>query len=195
MPRTIDSGTMRAMTKASYRPVILVEILSPSLPIRLTSNSQDLVYNSNTYTAGGLGGISAIPETDDLNDSQISIIFSGVDPAIKAAVVASDFINSSVSVRAQFFNDNFESSGDGLLYFTGSVASQNIASGASSEITISCKSLIASLSRPRSERYSDQEQRAYADSLGTTDLGMQFASELASRDIIWPTAEWLKENS
>ena len=190
MPRTIDSGTMRAMTKHDYKPVVLVEIITPSLDIRLTSNMQDVIYNTNTYTAGILGGISTIPETSDLNDAQISLMLSGVDPAIKAGVVASDFINSSITVRVQFFSDDWISSGDGLLYFTGSAASQNIASGSSSEITISCKSLIASLSRPRSERYSDQEQQAQHPG----DLGMQFASELASRDIIWPAAEWFKEN-
>lgn len=190
MPRTIDSGTMRAMTRGDYRPVILVEIITPSLNIRLTSNTQDIVYNSNTYTANAMGGISAIPETSDLNDAQVSIGFSGIDPAIKAAVVASDFINSKVTVRVQFFDSNWQSAGDGLLYFSGSAASQNIASGQSSEIMIACKSKIASLSRPRSERYSDQEQQAQYPG----DLGMQYASELASKQIIWPSAEWFKEN-
>jgi len=191
MPRTIDTGTIRAMSKIGYKPVILIEILTPSLDIRLTSNMQDLTYNFNNYTAGLIGGISAIPETMDLKDSQISMILSGVDPAIKAAVVAPDFINSPVTIRVQFFNDQYKTAGDGFVYFIGSAASQNIASSSSSEITIGCRSRIASLGRPRSERYSDQEQQAKHPG----DLGMQFASELASRDIIWPAAEWFKENS
>ncbi len=196
MPRTIDSGTMRAMCRADYRPIVLIEIETEKAPptpssfIRLTSNNQDLTYNSQTYTAGGIGGISTLSESDDLSDAQLSIILSGVDPAIKAAATASDFLNSKVTVRIQFFNERYQSSGDGLLYFTGSVSGQNIASGRTSEITLSCKSIIASLSRPRSERYSDQEQQAQH----AGDLGMQFASELASRDIIWPAAEWFKEN-
>lgn len=194
MPRTIDIGTIAAMSQNNYKPVVLVEINTPSLDIRLTSNTQDVVYDSNTYTAGALGGISTISETADINDAQVSIVFSGIDAAVKAAVADSDFINSPVTVRVQFFNEDWVTSGNGLIYFVGSAASQNIASGQSSEITVSCKSKIASLSRPRSERYSDQEQRAYAASLGTTDLGMQYASELASKDIIWPNAAWFKEN-
>ncbi len=190
MPRTIDSGTITAMSQDSYKPVVLVEVNTPSLDIRLTSNTQDVVYDSNTYTAGALGGISTISETADINDAQISIIFSGIDPAIKAAVVASDFINSKVTVRVQFFDGGWKSSGDGLIYFIGSAASQNIASGQSSDITVSCKSKVASLSRPRSERYSDQEQQAQYPG----DLGMQYASELASKDIIWPNSAWFKEN-
>lgn len=190
MTRTIDSNTLRAMTRLDYRPVVLVEIDTPSLPIRLTSNTQDIVFESNTYTANALGGISTISETADLNDAQISIIFSGIDPAIKAVVASPDFINSSVTVHIQFFDENWQPSGDGLIYFIGSAASQNIASGQSSDITVSCKSKVATLSRPRSERYSDQEQQAQYPG----DLGMQYASELASKEIIWPNAAWFKEN-
>lgn len=189
MTRSIDSNTLRAMTQQDYKPVVLVEIITPSLNIRLTSNTQDLVFDSNTYTAGLLSGISEIPETTDLKDAQIALGFSGIDPAIKAAVVSPDFINSQVTVRIQFFDQNWVTSGDGLIYFIGSAASQNIASGKSSAITVSCKSRISSLSRPRSERYSDQEQQAQH----TGDLGMQYASELASKEIIWPAATWFKE--
>ena len=190
MTRLIDQGTIRAMSKDSYRPIVLIEIETPSFPIRLVSNMQDVVFGGNTYTSGVIGGISDIAETTDLNDAQISIILSGVDPAIKAAVVAPDFINSPITVRIQFFDEQWVTSGDGLIYFVGSAASQNIASGNSSEITISCKSKIATLSRPRSERYSDQEQQAQYPG----DLGMQYATELASRLIVWPAKEWFKEN-
>ena len=190
MSRLVDNGTIRAMSKGSYRPIVLVEIVTPSLNIRLVSNSQDVVYNGNTYTAGLLGGISEITESTDLNKAQISLIVSGVEPSIKAAVVAPDFINSKITVRVQFFDENWKTPGDGLIYFVGSAASQNIASSANSEITISCKSRIATLSRPRSERYSDQEQQAQHPG----DLGMQYATELASRQIIWPARQWFKDN-
>ena len=191
MPRTIDSNTLRAMTRDDYRPVVLVEVVTPSLNIRLTSNTQDVTFDGDLYTAGLLSGISEIPETTDLNDAQIAVSFSGIDAAIKAAVVAPDFINSKVTVRIQFFDQDWVTSGDGLLYFIGSAASQNIASGKTSAITVSCKSRIASLSRPRSERYSDQEQQAQYPG----DLGMQYASELASKTIIWPSSEWFKEDA
>ena len=190
MSRLVDNGTIRAMSKGSYRPIVLVEIVTPSLNIRLVSNSQDVVYNGNTYTAGLLGGISEITESTDLNNAQISLIVSGVEPSIKAAVVAPDFINSKITVRVQFFDENWKTPGDGLIYFVGSAASQNIASSANSEITISCKNRIATLSRPRSERYSDQEQQAQHPG----DLGMQYATELASRQIIWPARQWFKDN-
>lgn len=191
MPRTIDSNTLRAMTRDDYRPVVLVEVVTPSLNIRLTSNTQDVTFDGDLYTAGLLSGISEIPETTDLNDAQIAVSFSGIDAAIKAAVVAPDFINSKVTVRIQFFDQDWVASGDGLLYFIGSAASQNIASGQTSAITVSCKSRIASLSRPRSERYSDQEQQAQYPG----DLGMQYASGLASKTIIWPSSEWFKEDA
>lgn len=186
MSRVIDDATVLAMQADVVRPIVLVKIATPSLNILMTSGMQDIDFGGDTYTYGTLGNISTIPETDDLKDSSLSLTFSAVDPATIAAVSAADFVNSPVQVRVMFFDENWLSVGDGLSFFEGSASSQNIALGQQADITVSCKSKISTLSRPRSERYSDQDQQAKYPG----DLGMQYASTVSSQDIIWPASEW-----
>lgn len=189
MSRSIDDATVLAMQEGVTRPIVLVKIATPSINILMTSAMQDVVFDGDTYTYGTLGNISTIPETDDLKDSSIALTFSAVDSATISAVSAPDFINSPVTVRVMFFDENWQTVGDGLSFFEGGASGQNIALGQSAEITVSCKSKIAALSRPRSERYSDQDQQAKHPG----DLGMQYATTVSSKDIVWPSAAWFKQ--
>ena len=188
MSRVIDDATILALSDDSVRPVFLVKIATPSFDILMCSAMQDVDFGGDTYIYGPLGNISTISETDDLKDSQTSITFSAVDPALISAVSGSDFINSDVSIQLMFFDDQWQPVGDGLLYFEGGAASQNIALGQTAEITVNCKSKLSTLSRPRSQRYSDQDQQAKHPG----DLGMQYATTVSSKDVVWPSAEWFK---
>lgn len=186
MSRYIDDATVLVLQEPVKRPVVLVEIITPTIPIRMCSAMQDIEHEGETYTYGTLGNIGTVSETDNINDAQISIDFSAVDPATISAIGANNFINSPIKVIVVFYSDSWQPVGDGLLYFEGSAASQNIALGQSAQITVNCKSKIASLSRPRSERYSDQEQQAKHPG----DLGMQYATTVSSQEIVWPSSAW-----
>tara|TARA_R110002167_G_scaffold45515_5_gene136739 strand:+ start:2515 stop:3081 length:567 start_codon:yes stop_codon:yes gene_type:complete len=188
MSRIIDDATVLAMQADVTRPIVLVKVNTPSLDILMCSAMQDLDFGGDTYSYGVLGNISTINETDDLKDASITLTFSAVDPTIIAAVSGSDFVNSTVTVRIMFFDEDWQSVGDGLLFFEGGASSQNIALGQTAEISVNCKSKIAALNRARSERYSDQDQQAKYHG----DLGMQYATTVSSKDIVWPAAEWFQ---
>ena len=189
MTRLIDDATVLAMQEGVSRPVVLVKIATPLIDILMTSSMQDINFGGDTYTYGTLGNISTISETDDIKDSSITLAFSAIDPATIAAIASPDFVNSLVSVRIMFFDNDWQSVGDGLLYFEGGASSQNIALGVSAEITVNCKSKLSTLSRPRSERYSDQDQQAKYPG----DLGMQYATTVSSKDIVWPDSAWFSQ--
>lgn len=188
MSRSIDDATVLAANADIVRPVVLVEIITPSLDIRMCSLMQDIDFNGNTYTYGSLGNIGTINESDDITESSCTLTFGAIDSATVAAIAASDFINSPVSIRIMFCDEEWQPVGDGVIYFEGSAASQNIALGETAEITVNCKSKIASLNRPRSIRYSDQEQQAKYPG----DLGMQYATTVSNANVRWPAAEWFE---
>ena len=188
MTRIIDDATSLALQDDVTRPIVLVKIATPSGDILMCSAMQDVLFAGDTYTYGTLGAISPINETDDLNDSSITLSFSAIDSATISAIAAPDFINSQVTVRVMYYNEQWQSVGDGLLYFEGGAASQNIALGETAEITVNCKSKLSTLSRPRSERYSDQDQQAKYPG----DLGMQYATTVSSKTIVWPASEWFE---
>ena len=189
MPRTIDAATITAIQDATVRWVVIVRIETPGLTLLMTSGSNDLVYNSETYVPGTLGNISPVSE-DGLQDSAISVSFSGVDSSTLAAAAAQDFINSPVMVRIIPHDEDWVPVGDGILLFDGfTTEAPSISYGRESEVSVSCKGKFAALDRNRSERYSDAEQqRKYPG-----DLGMQYAASVANKEVTWPASSFFEE--
>lgn len=190
MSRTIDAATIAAIQNPLVRWVVIVRIETPSLTLKMTSGSNDIVYNSETYTPGTLGAISPVTE-QGLNNSAVGITFSGVDLSTLAAAASQDFLNSPVMVRIIPHDDDWLPVGDGILLFDGFTSdAPSISYGSTSEVGVTCKGKFAALDRARSERYSDAEQqRKYPG-----DLGMQYAASVANKEVIWPASSFFESD-
>lgn len=130
-----------------------------------------------------------------------------------AVAASSDFLNSPVSVwllvgggrdlaelrgdstvvtvdtsilTADAENDVF--TGNVLLFSGFTAGAPSISYGQESRVVVQCKGKFAALDRARTERYADaDQQRKYPG-----DLGMQYASVVASKEVVWPAASWYK---
>lgn len=213
MPRTLSPEAITALSSGSPRFVVLVRIETPGLTLRMTSDTGPVTFAGEVYNPGTLGGIGAVREGSDMAETTIGIDFSGVDLPTLAVAASPEFINSPVSVwllagggitPATFRADatditvdtailTADEMGDffygSMLLFSGFTAgAPNISYGQESRVVVQCKGKFAALDRPRTERYADQDQqRKYPG-----DLGMQYASTVSSRDVIWPAASWFK---
>lgn len=189
MPRTIDAATIAAIQDRLVRWVVIVKIETPSLDILMTSGDNDLSYGGDVYLPGTLGNISPVSE-DGLQDSAISLTFSGVDAATLAAAGSQDFLNSPVMVRLIPHDENWQPVGGGILIFDGFTSdAPSISWGNESQVAVSCRGKFAALDRQRSERYSDAEQqRKYPG-----DLGMQYAASVANKDVVWPASSFFED--
>lgn len=186
MPRTLSPEAITALSSDSPRFVVLVRIATPSLTLRMTSDTGPVSFGGETYMPGTLGGIGAVREGSDMAETTIGIDFSGVDLPTLAVAASPDFINSPVSVW--LLVEGGGQSGSVLLFSGFTAGAPNISYGQESRVMVQCKGKFAALDRPRTERYADQDQqRKYPG-----DLGMQYASTVSSRDVIWPAASWFK---
>lgn len=207
MPRTLSPEAIAALSSGNPKFVVLVSIETPSVTIRMTSDTFDtpdspaawddsfLWDDSATWDDGGssvyyktgtLGSISRVRENSNPSDSEISISFSGVDIPTLALCSSPDFINSPVVVYLQISNGS--TSGRMVLFSGYTSGAPNISYSSESSIMVKCAGKFAALDRPRTERYADQDQqRKYPG-----DIGMQYASTVSSRDVIWPAASWFK---
>lgn len=214
MPRTLSPDTVAALSSGSPHFSVLVRIETPSLTLRMTSDTGPVVFGGETYTPGTLGSIGTVKEGSKMEDTGISIDFSGVDAPTLAVAASPDFLNSPVSVWLLVSGGGMgftELRGDSeavtvdtitltadmenefltgnVLLFSGFTAgAPNISYGQESRVVVQCHGKFAALDRPRTERYADQDQqRKYPG-----DIGMQYASTVSSRDVIWPAASWFK---
>lgn len=216
MPRTISADAIAALSSGSPRFVVLVRIETPSLTVRMTSESGSVNFEGEVYEPGTLGNIGSVSESNDISQSSIGIDFSGVDIPTLAVASSADFINSPVSIYllvggggipAEFRGDSTLVTADSSMVtadsagsvFTGNIhlfsgytaGSPNISYGSESKVSVICRGKFAALNRKKTERYADQDQqRKYPG-----DIGMQYASTVASRDVIWPSASWFRNNS
>jgi len=206
MPRTLDEPTIQALSSGTVRWEVFVKIVLPSLTIRITSATADTTFNGELYTYGSLGNIGGLTESE--SDGRTSITFSALDNAILAAITNGDFLNAPVeiniypvdfSVPVSFDSELFKfdsglitfdnDKGAGISYFDGFATGLNVGIGSSSsQITLACSSKMQSVARPRSARYSDQEQQRNHPG----DKGMQYASVIASKEVVWPARAWFE---
>lgn len=213
MPRTLSPETIVALSSGSPRLSVLVRIQTPSITLRMTSDTGPVSFGGETYNPGTLGSIGAVREGHDMTETTIGIDFSGVDIPTLAVAASPDFLNSPVSVwllassgtiPAKLRGDSIDVTADNvtitadelggifrgsILLFSGFTAgAPNISYGQESRVVVQCKGKFAALDRPRTERYADQDQqRKYPG-----DIGMQYASIVSSRDVIWPAASWFR---
>jgi len=205
MPRTLDDSTIQALGNNSVRWQAFVKIILPTITIRMTSATADTNFNGELYTHGSLGNIGGFSEGE--NEGGSSLTFSALDPAILAALAAG-FLNAPVTIHVSpvdlfvpvsFDSDvfkfdstliTFDNGRDsGISYFEGFATGLNVGIGSdSSQIALACSSKVLAVARPRSARYSDQEQQRNHPG----DKGMQYASLVASKEVVWPARAWFE---
>ena len=187
MPRTLSASTIAALESDSVRFVVLVKIEAPGGDILMTSEGSSVDYNGDTYQSGTLGGISEVEESQGAGG--ISLTFSGVDIATLSAAASPAFINSPVKV---YLKVSAGIEGGVIMLFDGVCSrAPSISYGNNSTVTVSCQGKFAAMNRNRSERYSNADQQAKYPG----DLGLEYAATVSSKEVIWPSSAWFRNNS
>lgn len=188
MPRTLPQSTINALKSESVAALVFIRIETPSSTVRLTSASGAVTFKGEVYLPATFGEVSNVTEDGDMSTSGIGFSMSGLEYSLLQLASESSFLNSPVSIWAQFEGDN--DTGEMLLFegFTSGAPSINFGNDCS--ILVTCQGKFAALNRPRSLRYTDAQQRErFPD-----DKGMEYAAQVSTREIIWPSAQWFKNN-
>lgn len=209
MPRTLSASTIAALESDSVRFVVLVKIEAPGGDILMTSEGSETVailttgWDDNStwndlltwsdsqggevFLPGTLGGISEVEESQGAGG--ISLTFSGVDIATLSAAASPAFINSPVKV---YLKVSAGTEGGVIMLFDGVCSrAPSISYGNNSTVTVSCQGKFAAMNRNRSERYSNADQQAKYPG----DLGLEYAATVSSKEVIWPSSAWFRNNS
>lgn len=161
MSRTLTVAMESATTAEVVVPVLLVEALFDSAPVRLWSGIGDLTYASNIYSgAGALLGVGSALETQELRATGLDITLSGVPSELLSLALAEPYQGRECRVYLAALNVNTGALiADPYMIFAGRMDTMTVSeNGDTASIGLATESRLIDLERSRERRYEGADQ-------------------------------------
>ena len=180
MPRSLSAGLQTQVSSTATKTAFLVE-LNLSSTIRLTDYYTNVIYDSNTYEAGGsFLTVDASTETGQLQVDEISVSFSNITDQVRSLVQSGDFTDKEVEIYLAYFDSN-EAIVGAINYFTGQIRNVSIQENIdNSTLSLTVSSHWANWNLTKGRHYSDESQQSFSSG----DKGMEFATQV-KEDVRW----------
>ena len=180
MPRTLSTALQTQVSSTATKIAFLVE-LNLSSTIRLTNYYTNVVYDSNTYEAGGsFLTVDATAETGQLQVDEINIGFSNITDQVRSLVQTGAFTDKTVEIYIAYFNDD-ETIVGAINYFTGQVRNVSIQENINdSVLNMTVASHWSNWNLTKGRHFSDESQQTFSSG----DKGMEFATQV-KEDVRW----------
>lgn len=182
MPRTTSSATLAALQSRDLQPAIFVQAAFASTTVYLWTGVGSVTWNGHTWTGlGSLLSLSAIEDGATVDARGISIVLSGLNPALLADCLGDFKLGLPVTVYLGLYSA-------GVLVDTpittwaGRMDQPTIEFGADeATISINCENRLLDMNVAVDRRYTNEDQQL--DWPG--DLGFQFVNAIQEMTIFW----------
>ena len=180
MTRSLSTALQPQVSSTATKTAFLVE-LNLSSTIRLTDYYTNVVYDSNTYEAGGsFLTVDATAETGQLQVDELNIAFSNITDQVRSLVQSGAFTDKEVEIHLAYFDIN-EAIVGAINYFTGQIRNVSIAENIDdSTLTLVVASHWSNWNLTKGRHFSDESQQAFSSG----DKGMEFATQV-KEDVRW----------
>ena len=184
MARTLTAAMLTAIDNDLVKPALFVAIEFSTGTIRLWSGVGSITFDGNSYTgAGDLLAVSQVEETDDLKAVGMTFSLSGIPSALLTPALSAVEYNRPADMYLGFIDISTGALvADPVKMWGGSVDNANINdSGEMATITISAENELIALDRPKSRRYTSEDQKLR----DATDEGFNAVPTLQTAQILW----------
>ncbi|MAV78684.1 MAG: hypothetical protein CMC22_00325 [Flavobacteriaceae bacterium] len=180
MPRSLSTALQTQVSSTATKTAFLVE-LNLSSTIRLTDYYTNVVYDSNTYEAGGsFLSVDPTAETGQLQVDEINIGFSNITDQVRSLVQTGAFTDKEVEIYLAYFDTN-EAIVGAINYFTGQIRNVSIQENINNSVlSMTVASHWSNWNLTKGRHYSDESQQAFS----SNDKGMEFATQV-KEDVRW----------
>ena len=180
MPRSLSSALQTQVSSTATKTAFLVELNLSSI-IRLTDWYTNVIYDSNSYEAGGsFLSVDSITETGQLQVDEINLGFSNVTDQVRSLVQDGAFTDKTVDIYLAYFNDD-ETIVGAINYFTGQIRNIGINENLNeSTLQMTVASHWANWNLTKGRHFSDESQQSFS----TGDKGFEFATQVKA-DVRW----------
>lgn len=159
---------------------IAVELYFDSGTVRLWSGYADATIDGELFIGVGyLLGVSDVEETSEIAARGLTISLDGLDASIISIALQENYQNRTAKVIIGTLDSGVFTT---YTLFRGRLDVMGISEGAeTSTIKVTAENRLIDLERPRSSRYTSEDQKTYYP----TDLGLDYVASLQDRQFNW----------
>ncbi len=168
---------------ATARPVLLAHFDIAGAPVHVWSGVGNLAWAGATWAGvGTLGAVSLVEETVELRATGAVFRLSGVPADLIVEVAGAALQGRRARLWLGFMTEDWALVADPVLVFDGRMDTVEVVDGGPTAlITLAAESRLRDLERPRTRRYTNEDQ--LAEFAG--DLGFAFVTSLQDAEITW----------
>lgn len=190
MSRTIDGDVVTA-SKAAHAGIVVAlvrmgfdsgDVLAAGAPWPILWDWDGDTVDETFIGVGQLGKVSRLAESADVRPWSISLELSGIDPSLVSIAMAEHYQGRDLRVWRAFLNQSTHAIvGVPKLEFRGRMDTMNLKLGVTATITVTGHSRLSDWDRPRTRRYTNEDQQA----LWPGDKGQEFTAGTAEKELVW----------
>jgi len=182
MAREMPAAVSTAIQGAVVHLALFGEFQFASGTVRMWTGAGDKSWSGQTWTGGGnLVGISPIDETTEVSAAGLNFTLNGVPSSLVGTALADAYRGRPCKLWLAIL-DAAEAVVDVVQVFAGRMDVMTIAdAGETATITLQAENRLVDLRRPRSSRYTNEEQQR----LFAGDVGLEFVAKLAEKPLYW----------
>lgn len=190
MSRTINASTLTALNADNLRYIYMVDIQLDGGDLSFNTSLANFTYDSKVFVGrGNLGQVSSIKESSNLDPDKCLITLSGIDTVLLAALLAENYVNRPAYVYIALLDESNQIIGEPFMHFPGVVGALAVSYGSEAVINIELNDSLVLWARAKIKRYTNQQQQSKYPG----DKGLEFVEQITDKEIIWPTAEYLRK--
>lgn len=183
MSRGITATVQTEVDKSALSPILLIELMFDTLPLRFWTGFGDLSWDSKTWNGSGdVIKVSPLDETARVEASGVQFQIAGVDTLFTTYALAEDIQGREANVYVGFVDTSGAVLADPVGPFQYLMDTFNISDDPDNVvITLTAESYLASLQRPRPRRYTHEDQQIEFPG----DMGLEFVASIQQKEITW----------
>lgn len=178
MPRDINPALIAALCAPGARPFRAIEIMFPSMPLRLWTGVNNRVLQGNEYIgAGRILSFGDVEETGAIEASGTTVTLAGLDPAIMETALDEPYQGS----LARMYLGERTVASSMVEIGTGTVDTMTIDNSPGQvTITIQIENILVDLLRPRVKYYTHEEQQL----IDPDDMAFEFVTRIQDMQLL-----------
>ena len=185
----LSSLNRAAAAERVVRPLLFCALEFASETLRMTTAPFDIAWGGQVYTGTGhLGRIEPLEEGVELQAYRLRLILNGIPLSLISIALGEDYQGRAATLYLGFLDDQHRLVDTPDTIFKGRMDIMTVTAGETGSIALDVESRLADWERPRVRRFNnaDQQQR-YPD-----DKGLEFAEQMAAKEIVWPAASFFR---